>query len=103
MKRIVSLWLPHWQTDLSRRRSRGGRPDKPVERLVLIEEAAGTTRLAAVCAAAAWGDAFFKGGRTSCIIGIGNAPSVRVAEKAGFTRAGTAQYHGEEVMLFYRN
>ena len=57
----------------------------------------------AVRAAAAWGDAFFKGGRTSCIIGICNAPSVRLAEKAGFTRAGTAQYHGEEVMLFYRN
>lgn len=56
----------------------------------------------AVRAAAEWGDAFFKGGRTACIIGVGNTLSVRVAEKAGFARAGTAQYHGEEVLLFYR-
>lgn len=57
----------------------------------------------AVNAAAIWGDEFFKGARTCCIIGNGNAPSVRVAEKAGFKPAGTAAYHGEDVLLFYRN
>lgn len=56
----------------------------------------------AVIASAQWGDEFFNGARTCCIIGMGNDPSVRVAEKAGFVSAGTADYHGEDVHLFYR-
>ena len=56
----------------------------------------------AVRAAAEWGDGFFRGARTSCIISLGNDASVRVAEKAGFSSAGTARYHDEDVLLFYR-
>ena len=53
-------------------------------------------------AAVAWGDGFFDATRMSCIIGEGNAPSMRVAEKIGFEQAGTARYHDEDVLLFYR-
>ena len=56
----------------------------------------------AVSAAIAWGDGFFEGARMSCIIGRENAPSARLARKCGFTLAGTALYHGEEVLLFHR-
>ena len=56
----------------------------------------------AVAAAIEWGDDFFSGGRMSCIIGRENAPSVRLAEKCGFALAGTAVYHGEEVLVLHR-
>lgn len=56
----------------------------------------------AASAAVAWGEAFFGATRMSCIIGEGNAPSIRVAEKVGFEPAGTARYHDEDVLVFYR-
>lgn len=59
MRRVISLWLPHWQTDLQcppglwrgrPYRNRSAAPDEP---LALTEAAAGTERLAAVSAATA--------------------------------------------------
>ena len=57
----------------------------------------------AALAAVQWGDDFFGPVRMSCIIGQGNEPSVRVAEKCGFTQAGEARYHGDDVLLLYRD
>jgi protein ImuB len=47
MRRVVSLWLPHWQTDLA------CRPGSPAEPFALVAAAAGTERLAAVSPEAA--------------------------------------------------
>lgn len=54
-------------------------------------------------AAVDWGDQFFKTGRMSCIIDPGNAPSIRVAEKCGFTKTGTGVYHGSEILILHRD
>lgn len=53
-------------------------------------------------AALDWGDANFKDASMCCIIDMGNAPSIRIAEKLGFKKTDIAQYHGAEVLLFRR-
>jgi RimJ/RimL family protein N-acetyltransferase len=59
----------------------------------------------------AWGDSYFEHaplderlvrGRVECMIDEGNTPSVRVAEKLGFTRVGPGDYKGEPVVIFRR-
>ena len=48
MKRIVSVWLPHWQTELKRHQLKNClKQDEP---LALVNEVGGILRLAAVCA-----------------------------------------------------
>jgi len=56
----------------------------------------------ALAAAAAWGDGFFRQDRALCIISPENTASLRVAEKTGFGRIGTADYTGETVLLLER-
>ncbi|MBL9018083.1 MAG: GNAT family N-acetyltransferase [Myxococcales bacterium] len=65
----------------------------------------------AMRAALAWGDVHVRAapldpalvrGRFEAIIDAGNAPSIRVAEKLGFTRLGTGEYKGEQVVMFRR-
>jgi RimJ/RimL family protein N-acetyltransferase len=62
-------------------------------------------------AALAWGDARFKHapldstlvrGRFECMIDDTNTPSIRVAEKLGFSRLGPGDYKGEPVVLYRR-
>lgn len=53
-------------------------------------------------AAIEWGEAKWPGERMSCIITVENQPSVRLAEKIGFIRSTTTEYHGDEVLLFFR-
>ena len=45
MRRVISLWLPHWQTDVAQRRSQTSAA--PAEPFALVVVAAGTERLAA--------------------------------------------------------
>ena len=65
----------------------------------------------AMRAALAWGDVHFRAapldpalvrGRFEAIIDAGNAASLRVAEKLGFSRLGTGEYKNEQVVLFRR-
>lgn len=82
MRRIVSLWLPHWRTELKRRRDSAKRS----EPLALIEEAAGAARLAAVCPVAS--DQGLAPGMTladarALVPGL----AVRAADPAGAARA----------------
>lgn len=53
-------------------------------------------------AAVAWGDARFPDKKMSCIISSGNAPSIRVAEKLGFTLGVKTKYHGDDTLVMYR-
>jgi len=54
-------------------------------------------------AAVAWGDQHLTEDTMSCIISPQNAPSLRVAEKCGFREAARSDYHGDEVIVFYRD
>jgi RimJ/RimL family protein N-acetyltransferase len=57
----------------------------------------------AVRAALAWGAATFgPDQRMVCIIGPGNRPSIRVAEKVGFSRVADGTYRGEPILMFVR-
>ena len=56
----------------------------------------------AVHAAVAWGEAHFGAVKTMCMIGPGNAPSIRVAEKCGYKEFQRTTYKGEPTVLFYR-
>ncbi|GAC1659419.1 MAG: GNAT family N-acetyltransferase [Vulcanimicrobiaceae bacterium] len=56
----------------------------------------------AVRAAAAWGDEHLKSRRTVCIISPENAPSFRVANKAGFKEYARSTLGGEAAVLFER-
>ena len=56
----------------------------------------------AVAAITAWGDRHFKGGKTMCIIDADNAPSLRVAAKAGYEPVEVVSYMGGDVQLFVR-
>lgn len=53
----------------------------------------------AVNAALAWADQRFAGGRTVCMISPDNAPSLRVAEKAGFREFARTNYHDDVILL----
>ncbi len=54
-------------------------------------------------AAVAWGDKEFSGKRMSCIIGVENKPSFRVADKCGFSIGAHTTYHGDDVAILYRD
>ncbi len=56
----------------------------------------------AVTAALAWHEARTGHLRTVCMIDPGNAPSIRVAEKAGFRPWRPAVYKGQPTLLFER-
>lgn len=55
----------------------------------------------ALAAALAWGDARFSR-PTVCIIDPENAPSIRVAEKAGYREVARTTYHGSPTVVFER-
>jgi RimJ/RimL family protein N-acetyltransferase len=56
----------------------------------------------AVNAAIGWGDETLAGKSFVAIIDAGNAPSIRVAEKCGFSSREDALYKGEPILLFRR-
>jgi len=56
----------------------------------------------AVLAALAWADEALGGGEIVALIGHANAPSIRLAEKAGFSIREDAVYKGEPLLLFRR-
>lgn len=57
----------------------------------------------AVLAALGWGDRFFAGDRTVCLIDPDNLTSRRVAEKAGYRERGTVAYKGNPIALYGRD
>ncbi|MEA3010094.1 MAG: hypothetical protein QOJ91_1786 [Sphingomonadales bacterium] len=56
----------------------------------------------AVLAALAWADEALGGREIVAIINHANAPSIRIAEKGGFTVREEAVYRGEPILLFRR-
>lgn len=56
----------------------------------------------AVAATLAWAERHFSRRDFACIIGPENAPSIRVAEKAGYRREGETVYKGAPTLLFRR-
>lgn len=56
----------------------------------------------AVSAALKWGDQQFPSLKKTCIIDIGNLPSLRVASKLQFKETGRTTYHGANVILLER-
>ena len=56
----------------------------------------------AAAAALAWIEAQFDVRRTVCLIHVDNAPSIRVAEKLGYTPFGECLYRGYSAILFER-
>lgn len=54
----------------------------------------------AVSAMLNWGRSNFPGRRITCFIDPGNAASIRLAEKLGFTEWVRSKYDGEDVILF---
>ena len=56
----------------------------------------------AVAAALAWADRELKGREIAAIVSHGNAASIRVAEKAGFSSREEAVYKDEPILLFRR-
>jgi len=56
----------------------------------------------AVAAALAWADEVLDAPEIVAIIAPDNAPSIRVAEKAGFVRAETTAYKDEPTLIFRR-
>ena len=58
--------------------------------------------LEAVTRALAWADQALAGRDIVAIIDPDNAPSIRVAEKAGFDERCEARYRGERILLFRR-
>lgn len=56
----------------------------------------------ALAAATAWLDAKLDPPRTECMIDQANAPSRRVADKAGYREVRSADYHGTPVVLLER-
>jgi len=53
-------------------------------------------------AAVVWGEENLSHMRMCCIISPDNAPSIRLAEKVGFSPAARATYAGDEVLVFFR-
>lgn len=56
----------------------------------------------AAAAALAWADEHLNAPEIVAVIDPDNAPSIRVAEKAGFDRREDADYRGEPILLFRR-
>ena len=57
----------------------------------------------ALAAVLAWGDAHLGAHRAACIIAAENAPSIRLAEKAGFRFAHEAALGDDVVQVFFRD
>jgi RimJ/RimL family protein N-acetyltransferase len=57
----------------------------------------------AVAAAIHWAERAFPALEITAIIAPDNAPSIRVAEKAGFVRGEETAYHGEPILIFRRS
>jgi RimJ/RimL family protein N-acetyltransferase len=55
-----------------------------------------------VAAALAWGDVYFKGARTACVIDPGNLASIGVARKAGYKGSERRTYKGSPVLVSVR-
>ena len=56
----------------------------------------------AVQAALSWADEILRAPEITAIISPDNAPSIRVAEKAGFADRSEARYRDEMILLFRR-
>ncbi len=56
----------------------------------------------AIQAALGWIDRHFGGKTTTCIVGVDNAPSIRVAEKNGYREFTRAEFKGSPVIQFRR-
>lgn len=56
----------------------------------------------AMVAAYDWFDRAFAHDRTVCIIDHANAPSLKLADRLGFTATGEAPYRGKPILLFER-
>jgi RimJ/RimL family protein N-acetyltransferase len=56
----------------------------------------------AVQAALAWADRHLDGQTTTCIIGVDNLASIRVAKKTGYQEYARAQFKGKEVIQLRR-
>lgn len=56
----------------------------------------------ALACALHWADTVLKAPRTVCMIAPGNAPSLRLADRAGYVRYGEGVYHGEPALLLER-
>lgn len=56
----------------------------------------------AVAAATAWASEHFPQLQSVCIIAPENAPSIRVAEKAGFVKWADSTYHGAPTVVYRR-
>ena len=57
----------------------------------------------ALAAVLAWGDAHFGAHRVACIIAAENAPSIRLAMKAGFRFAHEAAHRDDVVQVYFRD
>jgi RimJ/RimL family protein N-acetyltransferase len=58
--------------------------------------------LEAVDAITRWGDRFFKGGKTMCLIAPENAPSIRLAERAGYRIVEHNTYLDQPTLILLR-
>jgi RimJ/RimL family protein N-acetyltransferase len=56
----------------------------------------------AVQAAVAWGDQHLGGKTTTCIVGVENSASIRVAEKTGYREFARAEFKSTQVIQFRR-
>lgn len=56
----------------------------------------------AALAAVQWGDENFSAEAMCCIIGVNNAPSIRIAEKCGFSFVVKVDYHASEINIYRR-
>jgi len=53
-------------------------------------------------AAIEWGDGRFDADRMSCIIAVGNTPSIKVAKKCGFDVTAETDFHGDRSYILHR-
>jgi RimJ/RimL family protein N-acetyltransferase len=56
----------------------------------------------AVQAALAWADRHFAGGTTTCIVGVDNVASIRVAQKTGYREYARSEFKDKQVIQFRR-
>ena len=57
----------------------------------------------ALSAALAWLDAAVPVARSVCIISPGNTPSIRLAERHGYSRSATVSFAGQDTLLYARS
>lgn len=56
----------------------------------------------AVQAALAWADHHFAGGTTTCIVGVDNVASIRIAQKTGYREYARSEFKDKQVIQFRR-